>query len=48
MVLHGKNRMLAMTHAFDGTVIEVEVGDLKRFRTWNAAGVAPHRESVVL
>ena len=48
VVLDGENRVLAMPHAFDSTVIEVEVSDLERVRSGHARGVAPHREAMVL
>ena len=48
VVLDGKNRILSVLDAFDGPVVEVKVGDLKRLRTWNTARFAPDCESVVL
>ena len=48
MVLDGENRVLLVLHPFDGAVVEVKVGDLKRFGTWNAARITPNREPVVL
>src|SRR5438105_11808134 len=48
VVLHRENRVLPMLHPFDGAVVEVKVGDLKRFGTWHAGGVTAHREAVVL
>src|SRR5437773_2984553 len=48
MVLHREDRVFPMLHPFDRTVIEVKVGDLKRLRTGDTAGVAAHREAVVL
>src|SRR6267378_1835032 len=37
-----------MLDSFDGPVVEVKVGDLKRLRAWNAASLSPHRESMIL
>jgi hypothetical protein len=37
-----------MLHAFDGAIIEVEVGDLEARGTRDPGGIAPHRESMVL
>ena len=48
VVLDGENRVLAVPHTFDGTVVEVKVGDLEGARSRYARGVAPHREAVVL
>ncbi len=48
VVLDGENRVLAVPHAFDGTVIEVKVRDLEGARSRYAAGVAAHREAMVL
>ena len=36
MVLHGEDGQLAMSHAFDGAVVEIQMGDLE-FR-WQALG----------
>src|SRR5438046_2495602 len=48
MVLNGKNWVLAVLDPFDGPVVEVKVGDLKRLRARNARRLSPHCESVVL
>ena len=48
VVLHRENRVLPVLHSFDGAVVEVKVGDLKRFGTGHAAAVAAHRETMVL
>src|SRR5438552_15552569 len=48
MVLDGKNRVLPVLDAFDGSVVEVKVGDLKRLGAGNARRFATNRESVVL
>src|SRR5437879_4136617 len=48
MVLDGDDRVLAVPDPFHGAVIEVEVRDLQRLRSGNAAGVALNREPVVL
>ena len=48
VVLDSENRVLAVPHAFDRTVIEVKVSDLERARAGYARSVAPHREAVVL
>jgi len=48
MVLDGKNRVLPVLDAFDGSVVEVKVGDLKRLRAGNAARLTPDGESMVL
>src|SRR5205807_4234888 len=48
VVLHRENRVLPVLHPFDGAIVEVKVGDLKRFGTRHAAGVAPQRETMVL
>ena len=48
MVLNSENRVLAVLHPFDGPVVEVKVGDLKRLRTRHSPGVAVHHESMVL
>src|SRR5207249_8270823 len=48
MVLHREDRVLPVLHAFDRTVIEVEMGHFKRLRTRNATRIAAHREPVVL
>ena len=48
MVLDGKNGVLPVPDAFDGPVVEVKVGDLKRLRTGDAFRIAAHGESVVL
>src|SRR3982751_2297074 len=48
VVLHGKNRVLAVLDPFHCSVIEVEVGDLERLRTGHTARFAPHREAMVL
>ena len=48
VVLHRENRVLPVLHPFDGAVVEVNVGDLKRFGTWYGPGVAAYREAVVL
>src|SRR5579859_7721421 len=48
MILDGENRVLPMPHPFHSPVIEVEVGDLKCFRTGHSAGVALDCESMIL
>src|SRR4029077_10189771 len=48
MVLDGKNRVLPVLDAFDGPVVEVKVGDLKRLRAGNARRFTANCESVVL
>src|SRR5438552_8974496 len=48
MVLDGKNRVLPVLDAFDGSVVEVKARDLKRLRAGNAGRFAANRESVVL
>src|SRR6266536_5022432 len=48
MVLHRKERKLAVANAFDGAVVEVEVGDLECRSTRHTAFVADYRKSVVL
>jgi len=48
MVLNGKNRVFAVLDPFDGPVVEVKVGDLKRLRAGDAARLAANRESVIL
>src|SRR2546422_7484689 len=48
MVLDGKNGVLPVPDAFDGSVVEVKVGDLKRLRAGNAGRFAANCESMVL
>jgi hypothetical protein len=48
MVLHGKNRVLAVPNTFDRSIVEVKVGHLKRLRTGHSGGLAAHREAMVL
>src|SRR5882762_7806325 len=48
MVLNGKNRVFPVLDPFDGPVVEVKVGDLKRLRARNTARLAPHCESMIL
>ena len=48
VVLHGEERKLAMANAFDGAVVQVEVGHLERGRAGHAACVSNYRESMVL
>src|SRR5947209_20548424 len=48
MVLHREDGILTVLHAFDRTVIEVEMGHFKWLRARDAPGVAAHREPVVL
>ena len=48
MVLDGKDRVLAVPHAFDGPVIEVKVGYLEGSGAGDAGGVTLDGESVVL
>src|SRR5207302_8273079 len=48
VVLDGENRVLLVLDAFDGPVVEVKVGDLKRLRARNAARLSPHCESMIL
>jgi hypothetical protein len=48
MVLHGKNRVFPVPDPFDGPVVEVKVGDLKRLRAGNAARLSPDCKPMVL
>src|SRR5258705_11108171 len=48
MVLNGKNRVFPVLDPFDGPVVEVKVGDLKRLRARNATRLSPHCESMIL
>jgi len=48
MVLDGKNRVFPVLDAFDGPVVEVKVGDLKRLRAGDAGRFAPDCESMIL
>src|SRR6266446_84333 len=48
MVLDGKNWILPMLDPFDGPVVEVKVGDLKRLRARNTTRLSPHCESMIL
>jgi len=48
VVLDGKNRVLAVTHPFDGPIVEVKVRDLKRLGTGDSTRIAAYRESVIL
>ena len=48
MVLHGEERELAVAHALDGAVVQVEVGDLEAGRAGNPVRVANYSEAMVL
>src|SRR5438034_6618932 len=48
VVLDRENCVLAVLDPFDGPVVEVKVGDLKRLRARNAARLPPDCESMVL
>lgn len=48
VVLDRENGILPVAYPFHRAVIEVEVSDLKPLGTRHAAGIAPHRETVVL
>ena len=48
MVLHRKERELAMTNSLYGSVVEIEVGDLERVRSRNPGRISNHSEAMVL
>src|SRR5262245_17254344 len=48
MVLHGKDRELAMTQSFYGSIVQVEVRNLERWSSGNTGFIPFHRETVVL
>jgi len=48
VVLHCKERKFAMANAFDGAIVEVEVGDLECRRSRHATLVADDGEAMVL
>src|SRR6267142_5352700 len=48
VVLDGKNRVLPVLDSFDGPVVEVKVGDLKRLRARNLTRLSPYGESMIL
>src|SRR5688572_16594197 len=48
VILHGKEWELAMTYPFDSAVIQIEMGDLERWRSGNAGCIPNHREAMVL
>ena len=48
MILHGKEWKLFVANAFDGSVVQIEVGDLQARRTRHPVRLASNREPVVL
>lgn len=48
MILHGKERELAMTDPLNGAVVQVEMGNLERWRSGNTGPIPNHREAMVL
>jgi hypothetical protein len=48
MVLHGEQGQLPVAHALDGTVVQVEVGNLEPGRARDAVRVANYREAMVM
>jgi hypothetical protein len=48
MVLHGEERELTVANSLDGSIVQVEVGDLERWRARNPSPISNHRETMVL
>ena len=48
VILHGKQGELAVAHALDGAIVQVQMGDLERLGTRDRPGVSNHREAMIL